>query len=68
MSIVNLSGKSYSGLGGIFLPLGASLGYFVFRRAEAKSHYEMPKSVAFNLPCRLYIAAIIRGDDVKYQA
>ena len=34
----------------------------------AEGNYEMLKSVAFNLPCRLYIAPIIRSGDVEYQA
>jgi len=34
----------------------------------AGGNYEMLKSVAFSLPCRLYIAPIIRSGDVEYQA
>jgi hypothetical protein len=35
---------------------------------EQRVIYEMLKSVAFSLPCRLYIAPIIRSSDVEYQA
>jgi len=34
----------------------------------AEGNYEMLKSVAFSLPCRLYIAPVIGGGDVEYQA
>jgi len=34
----------------------------------AEGNYEMLNSVAFSLPCRLYIAPIIRSGDVEYPA
>lgn len=34
----------------------------------AEDNYEIFNSVAFSLPCRLYIAPIIGSDDVEYQA
>jgi len=37
-------------------------------RPGAEGNYEMLKSVAFGLPCRLYIAPIIGSGDVEYQA
>ena len=35
---------------------------------EVEGNYEMLKSIAFSLPCRLYIAPIIGSGDVEYQA
>ncbi len=32
----------------------------------AEGNYEMLKSVAFSLPCRLYIAPVIGSGDVEY--
>lgn len=35
---------------------------------RTEGNYEMLNLVAFSLPCRLYIAPIIRSGDVEYQA
>jgi len=47
------------GLGGDTLPSA---------EPGAEGNYEMLNSVAFSLPCRLYIASIIRSGDVEYPA
>ena len=35
---------------------------------EVEGNYEMLKSIAFSLPCRLHTAPVIGSGDVEYQA
>ena len=41
---------------------------FSSNEPRAEDNYEVLSLVAFSLPCRLYIAPIIRSGDVEYQA